>query len=144
MPRATILHVEDDPNDVLLFQNACRKAGLNIDLQTVADGEEALAYLRGTAQFQNRAQHPFPTLLVLDLRLPRLNGFDLLGCLRQDTASRRLPVIVLSSSNLEDDVKRAYDLGANSFLVKPVAFEGLVKCAENIRDYWLGLNRAPS
>jgi CheY-like chemotaxis protein len=143
MRQSTILHVEDDSNDVLLFQHACRKAGVKANLQTVTDGEEALAYLNGTDQFQNRAEHPFPTLLVLDLKLPRVSGFDLLTRVREDTRLRRLPVIVLTSSNREADVKRAYDLGANSFLVKPVAFEGLVRLAQSIQDYWLALNQRP-
>src|SRR5438105_7704904 len=110
MSRATILHVEDDSNDVLLFQHACRKAGLDVNLQVVPDGEEAVAYLEGKAQFKNRDEHPFPTLVVLDLKLPRVNGFDVLAWMRNEQSLRRLPVIILTSSCQQADVKRAYDL----------------------------------
>src|SRR5579862_4849076 len=116
MNRATILHVEDDANDVLLFEHACERAGLDVNLQSVENGEEALAYLKGGKQFENRSEHPFPNLVVLDLKLPFVNGFDVLASMREEQELRRLPVIVLTSSNHPADVKRAYDLGANSFL----------------------------
>src|SRR5690242_21238513 len=103
MSRATILHVEDDANDVLLFEHACRKAGLDVDLQAVGDGEQALAYLKGGKQFENRTEHPFPNLVVLDLKLPYVNGFDVLASMRSEQALRRLPVIVLTSSNQPAD-----------------------------------------
>jgi len=143
MSRATILHVEDDSNDALLFQHACRKAGMDVNLQVAADGEEALAYLKGADQFNNRETHPLPNLVVLDLKLPRVNGFDVLAWLRNENKLRRLPVIVLTSSSHQSDVKRAYDLGANSFLVKPLAFEALVDLAKGINQYWLSLNQGP-
>ena len=143
MSRATILHVEDDSNDALLFQHACRRAGMDVNLQVVTDGEEALAYLKGADQFNNRETHPLPNLVVLDLKLPRVNGFDVLAWLRNEQKLRRLPVIVLTSSSHQSDVKRAYDLGANSFLVKPVAFEALVTLAKGINQYWLSLNQGP-
>ena len=143
MSRATILHVEDDSNDALLFQHACRKAGMDVNLQVAADGEEALAYLKGADQFNNRETHPLPNLVVLDLKLPRVNGFDVLAWLRNEQKLRRLPVIVLTSSSHQSDVKRAYDLGANSFLVKPLAFEALVDLAKGINQYWLSLNQGP-
>ena len=143
MSRATILHVEDDSNDALLFQHACRRAGMDVNLQVAADGEEALAYLKGADQFNNRETHPLPNLVVLDLKLPRVNGFDVLAWLRNEQKLRRLPVIVLTSSSHQSDVKRAYDLGANSFLVKPLAFEALVDLAKGINQYWLSLNQGP-
>src|SRR5437773_1157188 len=85
MSRATILHVEDDSNDALLFQHACRKAGMDVNLRVVADGEQAQAYLKGSAQFQNRDDHPFPTLVVLDLKLSFVNGFEVLEWMRKET-----------------------------------------------------------
>jgi len=142
--RATILHIEDDINDALLFKHACERAGMNINLQSVGDGEEAMAYLKGDDKFVNRDEHPFPNLVLLDLKLPRLNGFEVLAWLRQESRLRRLPLIVLTSSKHDADLKRAYDLGANSFLVKPVAFESLVKLAEGIKQYWLTVNQRPS
>jgi len=117
---------------------------MNVNLQSVTDREEALAYLKGADRFANRSEHPFPNLVLLDLKLPRVNGFDVLAWVRQEQRLRRLPVIVLTSSGHEADVKRAYDLGANSFLIKPVAFEALVKLAEGIKQYWLGINQRPA
>ena len=141
MSRATILHVEDDSNDALLFQHACRQAGVDVNVRVVDDGEQAQAYLKGDDKFQNRDEHPFPTLVVLDLKLSFVNGFEVLEWMRKERKLRRVPVIVLSSSNRPADVKRAYDLGANSFLVKPVAFEALLSLVKGIQQYWLTLNQ---
>src|SRR5262245_24696790 len=132
--RVTVLHVEDDPNDVLLFEHACRKAGVDFDLKSVVDGDEAMAYLKGTKEFADREEHPLPILVVLDLKMSRLNGFDLLNWIRKDPIFRRLPVVVLTSSNHDVDINRAYSLGANSYLVKPVGFDALVKLAKGIGD----------
>src|SRR5437588_8590838 len=107
MGPTTILHVEDDPNDVLLFQHACRKAGAAMHLESVTDGEDALAYLRGANHFGNREQHPLPSLVLLDLKMGRLNGFEVLAWMRNEEKFRRVPVVVLSSSNHDADVKRA-------------------------------------
>src|SRR5258706_5555140 len=126
MSKTTIWHIEADAIDVLLFQHACRKAGVNCNLQVVNDGDEAIAYLQGRDRFANREQFPLPDLVLLDLKMPRLSGFEVLEWLRQEQKSRSLPVVVLSSSDHETDIKRAYSLGANSYLVKPVEFESLV------------------
>jgi CheY-like chemotaxis protein len=139
-----ILHVEDDPNDALLFQHACRKAGVGFEVQAVNDGDDAIAYLRGTRNFSNRKNHPLPQLILLDLKMPRLSGFDVLTWLRNERPFEKTPVIVLTSSNHETDIKRAYDLGANSYLVKPVGFEALVEVARTIQTYWATLNQLPS
>ena len=136
----TILHVEDDANDVLLFHHACVKVGVKVNVQTVGDGDEALAYMEGADPFADRKQHPLPNLVLLDLKMPKLNGFDVLNWMRQKEAFRRVPVVVLSSSNHDDDVRKAYDLGANSFLIKPVGFEALMDLARAIEHYWLSLN----
>src|SRR5262249_13079512 len=111
--QATILHVEDDANDVLLFQHACRKAGVRVDVHTVTDGDEAVDYLKGSDKFSDRQEHPLPSLLLLDLKMPRVTGFDVLSWVRNQESFRRLPVVVLTSSNHDADVKRAYELGAN-------------------------------
>jgi CheY-like chemotaxis protein len=140
----TILHVEDDADDVLLFQHACQKAGLGCNLQTVRDGVEAIAYLCGADQFSDRQQHPLPELVVLDIKLPRVNGFEVLDWMRKEDRFRRLPVVVFSSSNHEADVNRAYDVGANSFLLKPVDFNALVEVARTLDHYWLALNERPA
>jgi len=140
MPPSTVLHVEDDPNDVLLFQHACRKAGAALHLESVTDGEDAVAYLSGNNDFADREKHPLPSLVLLDLKMGRLNGFDVLTWMRKEERFRRVPVIVLTSSNHDADVKRAYDLGANSYLVKPVNFDSLVELVKAIQHYWFHLN----
>jgi CheY-like chemotaxis protein len=141
--RVNILHVEDDPNDALLFQHACQKAGVGFDLQSVNDGDQAISYLRGAESYSDRERHPFPQLILLDLKMPRLSGFDVLAWLRNEGPFKKTPVIILTSSNHETDVKRAYDLGANSYLVKPVGFDALVEVARTIQGYWLHLNETP-
>jgi CheY-like chemotaxis protein len=145
MSRATILYVEDDSNDILLFQHALQKAESvsTCNLQVIRDTEEAIAYLTGSDKFSDREQFPLPTLALLDLKMPRVNGFELLTWIRRDAKSRRLPVVVLSSSNHALDVKRAYDTGANSYLVKPTDFTALVELVRSIKEYWLELNHPP-
>lgn len=139
-----ILHVEDDPNDALLFQHACNKAGIGFDLRSVNDGDQAIAYLRGTGNFSDRSQNPFPSLILLDLKMPRLSGFDVLAWIRNENPFKSTPVIILTSSNHETDIKRAYDLGANSYLVKPVGFDALVEVARTIHAYWAHINEHPA
>ena len=128
----TILHVEDDPNDTLLLQHACRKAGIVFDLQAVSDGDQAIAYLRGINDFSDRSKYPMPQLILLDLKMPRVSGFDVLAWLQADDQLKQLPVVVLTSSNHDADIKRAYDLGAKSYLVKPVGFEALVELVRTL------------
>ena len=139
----TILVAEDLPNDVLLLQQAFSKAGLDVPLHFVRDGQEAIDYLNGEQSFADRATHPMPTLLLLDLNMPRLNGFDVLKWLRRQEGLRRLPVVVFTSSSLPQDVNRAYDLGANSFLVKPHGFIEYQQAAQNLESYWLRTNQYP-
>lgn len=140
IPLVTVLHVEDDSNDILLFQHACQKAGVPLDLQNVTDGDEAIAYLSGEAEFANRRLHPLPGLVLLDLKMPRIGGFEVLQWIRREQRFRGLPVVVLTSSNHAADVERAYESGANSYLVKPVDFNGLVDLAKNVHAYWLTFN----
>jgi CheY-like chemotaxis protein len=141
MSQPTILHVDDDSNDVLLLQHACRKAGMSFDVQGVLDGEQAIAYLRGTDKFADREHYPMPRLILLDLKMPRLSGFEVLDWMRREDNLKRMPVVVLSSSNHDADIKRAYDLGANSYLVKPVGFDGLVELVKAVNHYWMTLNQ---
>src|SRR3954451_22731786 len=111
MSRTTILHVDDDSNDIQLFQHACRKAELDFHVESVEDGDDAIGYLRGDPPFSDREQHAIPRLVLLDLKLPRLSGFEVLSWLRKEERYSALPVVVLSSSNHDVDVKRAYSLG---------------------------------
>lgn len=140
----TVLLVEDDPNDILLIQRAFRKANLtNISMQVIQDGDAAIDYLDGAGDYTDRDRYPFPVLILLDLKLPRRSGLEVLGWLRQQPELRRLPVIILTSSQENTDVNRAYDLGANSYLVKPLGLNALVDVVTTINMYWLLLNESP-
>jgi len=138
-----ILHVEDDPNDVLLVGLAFRKSGIAATLQVVNDGEQAVQYLSGQGQYSNRDTCPLPALVLLDLKLPRRSGLEVLTWIRGQEILRRLPVVVLTSSNQQADVVRAYDIGLNSYLVKPSALEELVQTIDKACAYWLELNVGP-
>lgn len=139
----SVLLVEDDPDDVLLTQRAFKKANVANPLQVVTDGEEAVAYLSGQGRFADRGQYPLPMLLLLDLKLLRRSGLEVLEWLRAQPGLRRLPVVVLTSSKESRDVNRAYDLGVNSYLVKPVAFDSLQEMVQSLGFYWLMLNKSP-
>ena len=131
----TVLHVEDDPNDVLLLQRAFRRAGLTHALQVVTDGDQAVAYLTGQGQYTDRSAHPLPSLILLDLKLPRRSGLEVLAWLRSDPEVKKLPVIVLTSSRLSEDVDRAYALGANSYMAKPSGnYDGLAEMVKNLEQ----------
>ena len=146
MDRATgsILLVEDDPNDVTLTQLAFEQARFSNPLQVVNNGEEAIAYLGGEPPFSDRQRYPMPILVLLDLKLPRRSGFDVLTWVRGAPNVRRLPVVVLTSSQQSPDISRAYDAGANSYLVKPVAFESLLALVRSLGLYWLMTNEGPT
>ncbi|RMF85886.1 MAG: response regulator [Nitrospinota bacterium] len=139
----TILLVEDDPNDVLLIQRAFQRARILNPLQVVRNGDEAVAYLGGQEPYADRGRYPLPILMLLDLKLPRGSGLEVLEWLQQQPGLRRLPVVVLTSSSESIDVNRAYDLGANSYLVKPVRFEDLLQMVRSLHFYWLILNTPP-
>jgi CheY-like chemotaxis protein len=138
-----ILLVEDDPDDILLFREAAKRASIANPIDVAVNGEDAIAYceaLRGAGPMGLRAA---PVVICLDLKLPRKNGLEVLAWLRDEPGLRRIPVVVLSSSNQESDVSRAYDLGANSYFVKPVSFDELKVVVELLRTYWGVHNRPP-
>jgi CheY-like chemotaxis protein len=139
-----ILLAEDDPNDVLLIQRAFQKAGFHNSLKVVRDGEQAIEYLSGTGEYSDRKHFPLPFLVLLDLKMPGTDGFEVLQWVRADRDLKRLLVIVLTSSNLQSDVDRAYDLGANSYLVKPVEFQEMVNMIQRFEVYWTEINRTPT
>jgi CheY-like chemotaxis protein len=139
-----ILLVEDDPNDTLLIERAFQKAGLKDVLRIVRDGEQAIDYLKGAGQYANRELYPLPFLLLLDLKMPGADGFEVLQWLRSEPSMKRLLVVVLTSSNLQADVDRAYEMGANSYLVKPVEFDEMVRMIRRFEVYWMEINRVPS
>ena len=123
--RGTILLAEDNPNDVFLVQRALQELGIANPLAVARDGLEALQYLTGEGQYSDRERFPLPMLVLLDLDMPLMTGFDVLGCLRRAPEFKDVPVVVFTGSSLSPDVARAYRLGANSFLVKPADIEQL-------------------
>ncbi|MBI3269309.1 MAG: response regulator [Planctomycetes bacterium] len=141
--RSPILLVEDTPADVALFQHAARGAKFFDRLQIVNDGEAAVAYLAGQEPYADRARYPLPAVIVLDLKLPRKSGFEVLSWLRAQPGLRRIPVVVLTGSGVPSDLRRAYDLGANSYLVKPIGFQTLVEMVVGLHHYWTHLNEVP-
>ena len=140
----TILLVEDDPNDVFLIQRAFSKANLANTIQVMKDGEAAVQYLSGQEPYADRDRYPLPMLMLLDLKLPRRSGLEVLEWLKQQPKLKRLPVVVLTSSREHTDLNRAYDLGANSYLVKPVAFDSLLNMVQTLNQYWLIINESPN
>jgi CheY-like chemotaxis protein len=142
-PDSTILLVEDDPDDVLLLRRAFRKASIANSLQVLGDGDAAVHYLNGEGAYANRERYPLPVLMLLDLKLPRRSGHEVLEWLQQQPRLKRLPVVVLTSSQENLDIERAYDLGANSYLVKPVGFDALIEMVKNLNIYWMLLNEQP-
>jgi CheY-like chemotaxis protein len=143
-PQAQIMHVllaDDDENDAILMLRAFEKAHKAGCIKVVRNGDEVVDYLMGTDRYADRELYPFPSLLILDVKMPKKNGFEVLEWLKAHPSFKRIPVIVLSSSRQERDVLKAYDLYANSYLVKPGGFEDMVVMASTIRDYWFQLNK---
>jgi len=138
-----MLVAEDDETEVLLLKRAFSKSGVKASMQFVRDGQEAVDYFRGEEPYADRAANPLPSLLLLDLKMPRLNGFDVLKWLRQQPGLRRTLVVVFSSSAETEDVNLAYDLGANSYLRKPAHFQDLEVVVQTLEKYWLELNVGP-
>jgi CheY-like chemotaxis protein len=140
MDRQTILVAEDEANDVFLMRQAFAKALSRAALQFVAHGEEALAYLRGKEPYANRQKFPFPAILLLDLKMPRMSGLEVLAEIRNDPGLKRLTVVILTASDKQRDVDLAVELGANSYLVKPASLDQLASVLQRVEDYWLSLN----
>jgi two-component system response regulator len=138
-----ILLVEDNPDDVILTLQAFEKSPLVREVVVVHDGEEALDYLFATGSHADRDATLMPDVVLLDLKLPKIDGIETLRRLRADPRTRRLPVVILSSSKDESDLVSTYDLGANSFVRKPVDFEQFIAAARQLGLYWLGINESP-
>jgi CheY-like chemotaxis protein len=143
LDNATVLLAEDDPDDVLLTQIAFEKARLANPLQVVRDGEEAISYLKGDGRFADRHKYPLPILLLLDLEMPKVNGFQVLQWLRRRAAFRTLPVAIMTSSDHDPHVAKAYDLGADSYLIKPPNAETLLALVQRLQAYWMIVNARP-
>jgi len=132
-----VLYVEDSPDDFALFKLASRKCGTPFSLQHAADGEQAVAYLSGAGAYADRDEFPFPDLVLLDLRMPRLDGFEVLHWIRHNPTTKTLPVVVLAGSSFRADIRRALELSANSYAAKPAKFEELEVLIDQIADVWL-------
>ena len=141
-PRSILL-VEDNPDDVDLTRRAFQRAGLTQPLDVVEDGVEALDYLFARGAYSKRAREPLPALVLLDLKLPRLSGHEVLRQLRAHPSTRFLPVVVLTSSDEEKDLLESYSHGCNSYVRKPVSYTQFVEAARQLGVYWLVLNLTP-
>jgi len=138
----TILLVDDSESDLMLMRIAFEKAEFRGPLQEVRNGEAAIAYLNGEGSYSDRKKFPLPIVMLLDLNMPRKNGFEVLSWIQTQPALKRLSIIVLTASVRPEDVERAFDLGAHSFLVKPPSLEKLVALIRCLRD-WLQVNYFP-
>ena len=139
----SVLLVENNQDDILLTQRAFQKAKFTAELAVVEDGDLAIHYLNGYGQYSDRARYPLPTLLLLDLKLPRRSGFEVIEWIRADTRMQRLPVVILSSSNQKRDINLAYKLGGNSYIVKPFGDHAFQDMINKLGQYWFGINWPP-
>jgi CheY-like chemotaxis protein len=137
---AQILLVEDNPMDVALTINAFKEAHLSNEIHVVGSSEEALGYIKGEGAYSDRMIHPLPDIILLDLKMPGLGGFEFLKIIKSSPLLKRIPVIILTTSRNEEDIARSYDYGANSYLVKPINFDGFQKVVAEVSDYWFTLN----
>lgn len=137
-----ILLVEDNADDELLMLRALKKNHILNRVVVARDGVEALDFLFSTGDFEGKDAEPLPQLILLDLKLPKLNGLEVLKRMRADQRTKYIPVVVLTSSTEEQDIINSYDLGANGFVQKPMDFNEFVETAHQLGVYWLGINRA--
>jgi CheY-like chemotaxis protein len=140
---AHILLIEDNRMDVELILDAFREARLGNQIHVVRNGQEALNYLFGQGEYADRQAYPLPDLILLDLKMPGIDGHEVLRRVKETPGLKRLPVVVLTSSREEGDRALSYDNGANSYLVKPVSFAGFLEVVRQVADYWLILNVGP-
>ncbi len=143
MENKVILLVEDNPDDILLTQRAFKKANILNEVVVVRDGVEALEFLFGTGAYAGRNLNSLPQVILLDLKLPRVNGLEVLQHIRADVRTRLLPVVILTSSQEESDIAQGYGLGANSYIRKPVRFAQFAEAVRQLGLYWLILNQPP-
>jgi len=143
MKNKIILLVEDNPDDVKLTLRAFRKCNIANEVVLAADGAEALAYLFGTGAHAGRDSSDWPAVVLLDLKLPKIDGLEVLRRVRADQRTKLLPVVVLTSSKEEQDLIASYDLGANSYIRKPVDFDRFTEAVHHLGLYWLLLNETP-
>ena len=138
-----LLLIEDDENDVLFFERAVRKASAPFAVHVLRDGAAAIEYFRGEREFADRNKHPLPCLTFLDLNLPLKHGLEVLKSLRENSEIERTPVIVLTSSLADQDIREAYNLGANSYVAKPASADRLVDILLEVQAHWFGVAVLP-
>ena len=132
-----ILVIEDNEEDIGLIRHAFTRSGPQVPVRFVNDGDQAIAYLSGAPPFTDRLEYPLPSLILLDLKLPRRSGLEVLAWTRSQSSFRKTPIIVFTSSSQARDVDRAYELGANSYLVKPNNFKDLLGMVDALRTFWM-------
>lgn len=138
-----VLLVEDNIADAELAIRELKKHNMANQLVHVKDGEEALAFIFGTGEFNNRDVSQSPKVILLDIQMPKINGIEVLERIKSDERTKSIPVVVLTSSKEDPDIQKCYKLGANSYIVKPVNFEGFAGAIKNLGFYWLLLNQPP-
>lgn len=139
----TILMADDDPDDRLLTQEALKEKRLGNDVHFVENGEQLMDFLRRRGQYADPEKSPRPGLILLDLNMPKKDGREALAEIKGDPSLRRIPVVVLTTSKAEEDILRTYDLGCNSYITKPVTFEGLVHVIKVLGEYWFEIVERP-
>ena len=132
----TVLLVEDDLNDIFLVKRAFKRADIPNPLQVVTDGVEAIHYLQGEGKYADRHLFPLPRLLVMDIKMPRKTGFEVLEWIKGDHLLKRIPVVIVSSSDQPQDINKAYELGANAYMIKPMDFKSVENLFQTITHYW--------
>ncbi len=139
----TILMADDDSDDRLLTKRALEQNNIVNDFRYVEDGEQLLDYLNHKGNYSDPKESPRPGLILLDLNMPRKDGREALGEIKKDESLRRIPIVILTTSKEEEDILRSYDLGVNSYITKPVTFQGLVDAMRTIGRYWLDIVKLP-
>jgi CheY-like chemotaxis protein len=143
MPQKMIMVVEDNPDDEELTLRALRQAKIANEIVVTRDGNEALEFVFGTGQYAGRNLDRMPAVILLDLKLPKLNGLEVLKRLRSDPRTKLIPVVVLTSSSEDEDMLRSYQVGANSYVRKPVEFGAFANAVSQLGLYWMLLNETP-
>lgn len=143
MDRLEILLIEDNPADVELTLRALKKNNIANKIVVVGDGEEALNFIFAKGKYEDRANEHFPKLILLDLKLPKISGLDVLAALKGNPKTRAIPVVVLTSSKEDNDIVESYKLGVNSYIVKPVDFDKFLNSVKELGMYWLVINQPP-
>ena len=141
--RFTILVVDDDEEDRMLTKEGIEESSLDCDLQFVEDGEQAMEYLLNKGTFKSKAKFPVPKLILLDLNMPKKDGREVLAEIKQHPVLKKIPVIVLTTSNSPDDISQMYQSGVNSFITKPVSFSGMVQAMTSIKQFWFEVVTLP-